>query len=157
MNKEETYIKLLNMIPHPEGGYFAETYLSNDKVNDTPLYSSIYFLLHQGDVSHLHRLQEDELWYYHDGNSLDIVMIDETGKLNIVSLGKNVEEGDVLQYLVPKGCIFGSMMKNEGYSLVGCMVSPAFSYEHFELFTRSELLKKYPEHTSIITKLTLDD
>ncbi len=58
------------------------------------------------------------------------------------------------QVLVPRGSIFGSAMNNEGFSLVGCMVSPGFEFEDFKLFTRKELLDKYPQHESIIKKLT---
>lgn len=156
MNSEE-YIRLLNMQPHPEGGYFVQTYLSEDNVNNTALYSSIIFLLRTNEVSHFHQLLEDELWYYHDGESLDIVEITPTGKLVITSLGKNVNKGEKLQYLVKKGSIFGSIMKKDGFSVVGCMVSPAFKYEHFKLFSRKELLLKYPQYEKVIKELTFQD
>lgn len=155
MNSDD-YIKNLNMAPHPEGGYFVQTYIADDKVNDTALFSSIIFLLRKNEVSHFHRLQEDELWYYHDGQSLDIVEITTDGKLIITSLGKNIDKNEKLQYLVKKGSIFGSIMKNEGFSVVGCMVSPAFSFEHFQLLSRDELLLKYPDYKDIIIKLTYD-
>lgn len=153
----DDYIRLLNMTLHPEGGYFVQTYVSDDKVNDTPLFSSIIFLLHKNEVSHFHRLQEDELWYYHDGESLDIVEITIEGNLIITTLGKNIAEGEKLQYLVKKGSIFGSIMKKDGFSVVGCMVSPAFSYDHFQLLSRKELLLKYPKYEKIIYELTYDD
>ena len=65
-----------------------------------------------------------------------------------------MEKGEVPQVLVPKGMIFGSAMEEEGFSLVGCMVSPCFKYEEFELFDRKELLEKYPEHREVILRLT---
>ncbi|WP_428637194.1 cupin domain-containing protein, partial [Shewanella sp.] len=58
------------------------------------------------------------------------------------------------QFLVPKGCIFGSAMNNPGFSLVGCMVSPGFTFEDFELFERQTLLNAYPQHRQIIERLT---
>ena len=152
MNKEE-YIKLLNLSPHQEGGYFIQTYLSDDKIGGSSLFSSIIFMLCENEVSHFHRLQEDELWYYHDGESLDVVEINPEGKLVITTLGKNIDKGEKLQGLVKKGTIFGSIMKNPGFSLVGCMVSPSFDYNHFELFTKEELIKEYPEYIDVINIL----
>ena len=148
----EGYKKELNMKPHEEGGFFSQSYLEPDGQ-----YSSIYFLLETGEVSHFHQLKGDEIWYYHDGNSLDIYEITPDGQLNKISLGKNVAEGEVLQYCVKKGSIFGSIMKNKGFSLVGCMISPAFTYEHFKLFSREELLKKYPDYKDVIIALTYDE
>ena len=73
----EYYIEHLEMEPHVEGGYFKECLLEKEERN---LWSSIYFMLAKGEVSHFHRLKSDEVWYYHDGNALTIYMIDEAGK-----------------------------------------------------------------------------
>lgn len=155
MKTAEYYIKNLNMDPHIEGGYFKESFISNDEARkDKKLWSSIYFLLRTGEVSNFHRLKSDELWYYHDGEALTIYMITPEGELITSQLGKNIENGEMPQVLVPKGYIFGSAMNNDGYSLVGCMVSPAFDYKEFELFDREYLLNLYPEHKEIILKLT---
>lgn len=155
MKTAEYYIKNLNMDPHIEGGYFKESFISNDEARkDKKLWSSIYFLLRTGEVSNFHRLKSDELWYYHDGEALTIYMISPEGELITSQLGKNIENGEMPQVLVPKGYIFGSAMNNDGYSLVGCMVSPAFDYKEFELFDREYLLSLYPEHKEIILKLT---
>ena len=81
-------------------------------------------------------------------------MITPDGELITQDLGLEIEKGQKPQILVPKGYIFGSAMHNEGYSLVGCMVSPGFTFEDFELFERNDLLKIYPEHEKIIKKLT---
>ena len=155
MKTAEYYIEKLEMLPHVEDGYFKESFLSESLYNtDKKLWSSIYFLLRTGEVSHFHRLKSDELWYYHAGESLTIYMITPEGNLITKQLGLNIENGESPQVLVPKGCIFGSAMNNDGFSLVGCMVSPAFEYKDFELFNRDELLSLYPEHQSIINKLT---
>ena len=155
MKTAEYYIKNLNMDPHIEGGYFKESFISNDEARkDKKLWSSIYFLLRTGEVSNFHRLKSDELWYYHDGEALTIYMITPEGELITSQLGKNIENGEMPQVLVPKGYIFGSAMNNDGYSLVGCMVSLAFDYKEFELFDREYLLNLYPEHKEIILKLT---
>ncbi|MGL5416503.1 MAG: cupin domain-containing protein [Clostridium sp.] len=156
MKDSNYYIEKLEMIAHVEGGYYKETVLSEDNFNeDKKLYSSIYFLLRTGEVSHFHRLTADEMWYYHDGEGLTIYMISPSGELITKQLGLDIEKGESPQVLVPKGYIFGSAMNNEGFSLVGCMVAPAFTFDDFKLFERKELLEMYPEHKEIIEKLTV--
>ncbi|MGL4874960.1 MAG: cupin domain-containing protein, partial [Clostridium sp.] len=82
MKDSNYYIEKLEMIAHVEGGYYKETVLSEDNFNeDKKLYSSIYFLLRTGEVSHFHRLTADEMWYYHDGEALTIYMISPSGEL----------------------------------------------------------------------------
>ena len=155
MKNAEYYIKNLEMIPHVEGGYFKESFLSEDNVRENKkLWSSMYFLLRTGEVSNFHRLKSDELWYYHDGEALTIYMITPEGDFITKQLGTDIENGESPQVLVPKGYIFGSAMNKEGFSLVGCMVAPAFEYEEFELFEREYLLNLYPKYKDIILKLT---
>lgn len=73
MNKDQL-IKKLRMQPHPEGGYYYETYRSNEVNGDgRVLYTSIYFLLETGNISHFHRIDSDELWYYQEGIHLPFI------------------------------------------------------------------------------------
>ncbi|MHC1734187.1 MAG: cupin domain-containing protein [Erysipelotrichaceae bacterium] len=151
------WIDQYGMLPHPEGGYYVETLLAPDHIAiedrpTRPLYSSILFLLSDLDVSHFHTLQSDEVWYYQNGDPLDIVVIDEDGVLEIIHLGPF--RNQVMQALVRKGCVFGSLVPNHGASLVGCMVSPGFLFEEFTLHTQTELILRYPEHQEWIEKLT---
>ncbi|MBB4826104.1 putative cupin superfamily sugar epimerase [Sporosarcina luteola] len=153
------FIEQLRMEPHPEGGYYASTFHSKEEMDRQgkrrKLYTSIYFLLKPGEVSHFHRLQSDEVWYYHAGSPLLIHTIDPDGTYSEIKLGLDVHAGEQPQAVVPKGTIFGSSMVQEGsFSLVGCMVAPGFDFEDFELFTREELLGQYPQHETIITRLT---
>ncbi|MEW9094352.1 MAG: cupin domain-containing protein [Clostridiaceae bacterium] len=155
MKSAQYYIEKLDMIPHVEGGYFKESVVAEDFFReDKKLFSSIYFLLETGEVSHFHRLTSDEMWYYHDGQALTIYMITPEGELITKQLGLDIEKGEVPQVLVPKGYIFGSSMNNDGFALVGCMVSPAFTFDDFVLFERTELLNMYPNLEDIIKKLT---
>ncbi len=85
---------------------------------------------------------------------ISIYMIDEQGELTTAQLGLDVAAGERPQFLVPKGCIFGSAMNKSGFSLVGCMVSPGFTFEDFELFSQQDLLVMYPQHQDIIKKLS---
>ncbi|MGL5821209.1 MAG: cupin domain-containing protein [Sarcina sp.] len=161
----EYFIETLNMIAHPEGGFYKPSFESEEKItaNDLAtkfedkriLWTSIYFLLRDGEVSNFHRLKSDEMWYYHAGNSLTIYMISPDGILTTKQLGLDIKNGESPQVLVPKNYIFGSAMNNEGFSLVGCMVSPGFEFRDFELFERKTLLALYTAHKEIIEKLTI--
>jgi len=166
MNTADYFIKNLNMTPHPEGGFYKEIYASEENITSNDLkvdfegsrilWTSIYFLLRDGEVSNFHRLKSDEMWYYHSGSPLTIYMISPEGELITEQLGLDIEHGEKPQILVPKNYIFGSDMNHEGYALVGCMVSPGFEFRDFELFKRNELIAKYPQHQQIIHKLTID-
>ncbi|TCP29615.1 hypothetical protein EV207_10969 [Scopulibacillus darangshiensis] len=164
INELQSWVSKLGLTPHPEGGYYKETFKSREVISDKELdvdftgnrklYTSIYFLLTSNDVSHFHRLKSDELWYFHGGSPLSIHVIHENGQYDEIKLGINLEKGEVPQALVPKNSIFGSsVMEKDTYSLVGCMVSPGFDFQDFELFTQDELLLKYPGHKDIIMKL----
>ncbi|MBB6625049.1 cupin domain-containing protein [Clostridium gasigenes] len=158
------FIEKLQMNEHPEGGYYKECFACSENVSSRDLttkfegerilWTSIYFLLRDGELSNFHRLKSDEMWYYHSGSALTIYMISPDGILTTSQLGLDIEKGEVPQVLVPKNYIFGSAMNNEGYALVGCMVSPGFDFKDFELFERSDLLNRYPTHKDVIMKLT---
>ena len=164
MYTAEYFVKNLNMTAHPEGGFYKETFASTENISDKDLdvnfegsrmlWTSIYFLLRDGEVSNFHRLKSDEMWYYHSGSPLTIYIISPEGELTTEQLGLNIENGEKPQVLVPKDYIFGSAMNNEGYALVGCNVSPGFEFRDFELFERSFLIEKYPEYKKTILKLT---
>lgn len=156
--KAEEYIKQLQLEPHPEGGFYKPTYASELSASfehgERQLYTSIYFLLRSEDVSHLHRLQSDELWYFHAGSSLTIHMITPAGEYEEITLGLQVEQGEVPQFVVPKHTIFGSSVRDQDtFALAGCMVSPGFDFADFELFSQDELLGSYPQHEKVIRKL----
>lgn len=155
------YIQHLGLEAHPEGGYYKSTYASKETYDAfgtiRKQYTSIYFLLGESDVSHFHRLKSDELWYFHGGSSLIVHVIDEEGNYVEHKLGLDIANGESPQVLVPRNSIFGSSVVDNGaFSLVGCMVSPGFDFEDFELFTQSELLEKYPEHEQIIRKMAYE-
>jgi len=161
------YVTKLGLIPHPEGGYYKQTFASEERTSDQELsvnfegkrklYTSIIFLMGSQDISHFHRLKSDELWYYHAGSPLTVHIIDENGDYREIKLGLNFEKGEVLQALVPKNSIFGSsVMEEDTFSLVGCMVSPGFEFQDFELFTQKELLSTYPQHEDVIMKLAYE-
>nr|WP_099470186.1 cupin domain-containing protein [Konateibacter massiliensis] len=164
MYTADYFVQKLNMLPHQEGGFYKEIEASSENIPVSEnnlegqevrkLWTSIYFLLRDGEVSNFHRLKSDEMWYYHAGSSLTIYMITPKGELITKELGLDVEKGETPQVLVPKDYIFGSAMNKQGFALVGCMVSPGFDYRDFELFERDDLLKQYPQYEKEIRKLT---
>ena len=151
MKDKKFYIEKLNMVKHPEGGYFVSTYESEIEYNNRPMATSIYFLLPYNDSSFFHQLKSDELWYFHGGDPLSVYIIDENGEMKVEKLGLDIEKGEKMQVLVSKDQIFGSMCDVEGgYSIVGCVVAPGFIYEEFKLFSKEEMLDMYPNYSEVI-------
>lgn len=165
------YIQSLNLQPHPEGGYFAETYRSAEVVansalptrfgGDRSFGTAIYFLLESHHISALHRIQADEIWHFYAGSPLDVFVIKPDGLLTIIRLGNNPKRGDVFQAVVPAGCWFGSkpvvdstVVDNSAFSLVGCTVAPGFDFADFELADRTRLLEEFPQHRAEVEMLT---
>ena len=161
MQSIEQLIEQMQLQPHPEGGFYRSTLRADEMLTlergERPLYTSIYFLLRSQDISHLHRLQSDEIWYYHGGSALTIHMIHPDGTYEAKKLGLNIEAGEQPQIVVKKNAIFGSSVDAENtFGLVGCMVAPGFDFVDFELFTQQELLAKYPQHATVIKKMAYE-
>ncbi len=164
------YVKAFNMQPHPEGGYFAETYRSAELIPQSglpdrfsgarPFSTAIYFLLESHHVSALHRIASDEVWHFYAGGPLEIFVISPTGELTIIRLGNNPERGEVFQAVVPAGYWFGSKPAVDSaasgvdFSLVGCTVAPGFDFADFEMAKRESLLVMFPQHKEVIEKLS---
>ena len=159
MKSQQEWIDTLQLEKHPEGGYYLRTEESKETVvrnnQERKLYTSIYFLLTTESPSHFHQLTVDEIWYYHDGEPLTVHCIFEDGHYEQIKIGKDISNGERLHYTVPKGTIFGSTVDKD-YALVSCAVIPGFDFTDFKLFTKKELLEKFPEHEMIIDKLTLE-
>ena len=164
----EYWIEQLDLLPHPEGGYFRETYRSTDTVlpeglperfrTDHSLSTAIYFLLKHDSPSRLHQLAADETWHFYDGSSLMLHLINLEGEYRQVRLGRDSEREEVFQYTVLAGTWFGATVdKEDGYTLVGCTVAPGFEFNDFKLGKRSELFKLFPKHKNIIEDLTLSE
>jgi predicted cupin superfamily sugar epimerase len=136
----KTYIDKLAMLPHPEGGYYKENFRSETTFQfegfegERSICTSIYFLLEIGQTSALHRIKSEEIWYFHDGQTLQIIELDSNGNEMITRLGKDLLNGEVLQHVVPANTWFGARLAPESdFCLVGCQVSPGFDFKDFEL------------------------
>ncbi len=166
LSEEARYwIGHLQLQPHPEGGYFAETYRSPEIIQSEALpgryaggrsfSTAIYFLVTGDSFSALHRIQSDEMWHFYAGNRLTVTVIDEAGILTEIHLGQNPAAGEVFQAVVKAGCWFGSRVTDpQGYALVGCTVAPGFDFADFSLAGRNELIAQFPEHEAVIRILT---
>jgi uncharacterized protein len=140
VDQADFYIEHLKMIPHPEGGYYCETFRSPQQAvfsgfeGPRNYATSIYFLLKAGQTSALHRIKSDEIWYHHDGGPLTIIEIDENEQTQTVQLGKQLHLGETLQHVVKAGRWFGAQLPpGSEFCLVGCQVTPGFDFRDFEL------------------------
>ncbi|WPP53402.1 cupin domain-containing protein [Catalinimonas niigatensis] len=156
IEKAQYWIDHLHMQPHPEGGFYAETYRSEGKIKnlDRHYSTAIYFLLLEDKFSAFHRIRSDEMWHFYAGSAIEVLMLDE-GKLKSHRLGNKPEQGETFQLVVPAGLWFASrMLDPSSYGLVGCTVAPGFDFQDFEMARRSELVHHYPQHAEIINHLT---
>jgi predicted cupin superfamily sugar epimerase len=166
MEKAEFWIEKLKLLPHPEGGFYRETYRSGGKYSfseATPFNgprsyaTAIYYLLRGRDRSKLHRIHSDELWFFHAGNPLTVHFFPEEGEPSSLTLGLAPDKGQVIQGVVPGESWFGACCENPGevsYALVSCVVAPGFDFSDFAFADKNVLLKKFPLHSEIIRSLS---
>ena len=156
MTQAASVIQKLQLQPHPEGGYYRETYRSNEKVTLPDkvrnVSTSIYYLLENEDKSHLHRVAHDEIWYFHQGMPLDIISI-HNNKVIIERLGNDFSAGEVPQLIVTANTWFAARIPGGvGYSLVSCSVSPGFDFDDFEL-ANHEMFESFSGDREVLSDL----
>ena len=138
---------------HPEGGWFSEVYTSNDDANGRSIAGSIYFLLDKEELSHFHRIDCDELWYFHEGCGLKITLVSKNG-LEELFLGNDTEHGQRAMVLIPKGSVFAAENLDTGsYTFISCATAPKFTYDGFELLKEDDVLSIYPDLPRDVLKL----
>ncbi|MCY1041069.1 cupin domain-containing protein [Corallococcus sp. bb12-1] len=154
----EELVRRLDLKPHPEGGYYRETYRAAFQVQTLrgrrSAGTAIYYLLTQGIFSAWHRVVgADELWLFHDGEPLALHLMHEDGRLETAVLGRNVMKGEQPQVLVPAGVLQAAETLG-GYTLVGCTVSPGFEFADFELPDAEAIVARHPAHETMIRRLS---
>lgn len=157
----ETIIRKLNLTRHPEGGFYRETYraeksvtFDNGKVRNTG--TAIYYLLKEADKSHFHKVGSDELWLFHQGEPLELLMITRDGKIEAKILGNRLDLNEEPQLVIPANVWFAARIKEErGFTLVSCIVAPGFEFEDFELADKNELIRSFPNIKDEIEELCL--
>lgn len=149
MYSAKEYIKILNLQPHPEGGWYRQVY-GNDESGEKQI-STIYYMLCDEDFSAFHRLHDMvEIWYYHAGEPLDIYVISPDGDLTEHHLSADDEMQVVIE---PEQWFAAELPGKKGFSLVGCAVAPAFTFGNFELAKKEELSNVFPQHKALIERL----
>jgi predicted cupin superfamily sugar epimerase len=161
------WIDKLNLIAHPEGGYYCETYRSELSIAREALppqftgprlvSTAIYFLLEGENFSAFHRLRSDELWHFYAGSPITVHVIEPDGGHSEIQLGGDPDAGEVLQAAVKASRWFASRVHHpKTFALAGCTVAPGFDFADFELAKRAELVRLYPQHRKLIESLTRD-
>lgn len=137
-------IDALGLRPHPEGGWYTETWRAPDPAGGgRPTGSAILYLLAVGERSHWHRIDADEVWQFAAGDPLELRIHpgdggsggdagDLGGGTTLIRLGGDVLAGDVPQAVVPAG-VWQTARAVGGWALVGCTVAPAFDFASFEM------------------------
>ena len=124
-SEADRLIELLDLKPHPEGGYFRETFRDG---NPGRAYSTaIYFLLKAGEESRWHRVDAAEVWHFYRGAPLELCI----GRQAYV-LGSDIDAAQAPQIVVPAGAWQAARSLGD-YTLVGCTVAPGFEFDHFEM------------------------
>jgi uncharacterized protein len=131
MTTADQIIAALDLVPHPEGGWYRQTWVAEGP--GRPVGTAIYFLLTAGQASHWHQVDAVEIWHFHAGAPLILSMADtDAGPVREVVLGPDVLAGQRPQAIVPKD--WWQAARSTGHwSLVGCTVSPGFRFDGFTL------------------------
>jgi uncharacterized protein len=163
----EKIIKKFDMTPlEDEGGYFTETYRSEEKILREHLPSrykssrnfstSILYLITPENFSSLHKVSSDEMFHFYMGDQVVMLNLFEDGKGQIIKMGSNIFDGEQIQYLAPKNTWQGAkLVKGGKFALLGTTVSPGFEFEDFIQAKpyKNEILNNYPGFASLINEL----
>jgi predicted cupin superfamily sugar epimerase len=136
-------VRLLDLKPHPEGGYFRETFRDTPPPYPPPLAgegregvgraasTAIYFLLARGERSHWHRIDAVEVWHWYAGAPLELEISQSAGRVERVTLGNDLASGQHPQAIVPAHSWQAAQSLGD-WTLCGCTVAPGFDFKHFE-------------------------
>lgn len=155
-------VEALGLVPHPEGGHYAETFrsalsvVSSAHPDQRRASTAIYFLLAAGEFSAFHRVRSDEVWHHYAGDVLELHTIDASGVHERRLLGVDLVWGERPQIVIPAGVWQAARPRpgSAGYVLVGCTVAPGFEFVDFEMPDRAMLQREFPEHRALIESLT---
>lgn len=158
------FIKQLKLEPHPEGGYYRQTYKSAQYVTraalperfggDRPISTAIFYLLQKGDFSSFHKIKSDECWHFYLGGTLYIHILKNNGEHLLEKLGTGIRNGEKLQYIVPAETWFAAEpAPGAAFTLTGCTVAPGFDFIDLDMGKKSYLLSVYPQHAEVIERL----
>ena len=133
MNEAKALIQALGLAPHPEGGWFVETWRAAAAPGERASATAILFLLEEGQRSHWHKVDATELWLFHAGSPLTLsTAASDDGPVRSVRLGADVPAGERPQVRIAPG-EWQAAEADDGWTLVSCIVSPGFEFEGFRL------------------------
>jgi hypothetical protein len=155
-------IARLGLAPHPERGYYVETYRSPLALAGLPhgapraASTAIYFLVTRTEpATFLHRLRSDELFHLYEGGPLDVLLLRDGRPGEVARLGRDVAAGERPQLVIPAGTWFAVELAPEApHCLFGCTVAPGFDFVDFELARGPELAARFPAHAARIARMT---
>ena len=153
-------IALLGLSPHPEGGFFRETFRAPQSVAapfapvTRAASTAIYFLLRAGEFSAFHSVLSDEVWHHYTGATLELHTIDRTGIHQRVELGPHLQHGERPQWVVRAGTLQAARVIGEGFALCGCTVAPGFDFADFDMPSRGTLMQRFPTLADLIESFT---
>lgn len=157
----EEIIRVLDLKPLTiEGGFFRETYRSQEKIA-LPIYQSsrslataIYYLLAPETFSRMHRVPGEEIFHFYLGDPVEMLQLNPNGSAEIVIMGQDIAAGMKMQHVIPGGWWQGARLRPSGrFALMGTTMSPGFEYEDYETPDRAELVRAYPSQMDVITAL----
>ena len=125
-------VRLLGLVPHPEGGWYRETWRDAADPGERGTGTAIYFLLKPGEVSRWHRIDATEIWHLYAGGPLELSLSTDGSTVDRRVLGTDLAAGQRPQHVVAAG-VWQSARPLAGWALAGCTVSPAFDFAGFEL------------------------
>lgn len=128
----QNIIEQLRLDPHPEGGWFRETWRPDISQGDRASGTAIYYLLKRGERSHWHRIDAVEIWRSYAGAPLELSLSDDGAETRTVILGPDLAQGHAPQIILPAYCWQAAQSLGD-WTLVGCTVSPAFQFKGFEM------------------------
>jgi predicted cupin superfamily sugar epimerase len=149
-------VERLGLTPHPERGWFVETYRASLVRDGRNASTAIYFLVERDRPSStLHRLKSDELFHLYEGGPLDVLLLGPGPGSRVVKLGLDLTAGERPQLVIPHGTWFGTELPpGPTHALFGCTVAPGFDFADFELAQGPELAARWPEHAERIARMT---
>ncbi|MES2848505.1 MAG: cupin domain-containing protein [Bacteroidota bacterium] len=158
------FIDHYRLQPHPEGGWYKETYRSKETIaasslperfnGDRNFSTAIYFLLEQGNFSAFHKIKSDECWHFYAGQTLHVYVLHDDGEVEIIKIGNDIAKGELFQFVVPANCWFASRPAPQSeFCFVGCTVAPGFDFADFEMAEEKKLSELFPQHKELIKEL----
>ena len=157
MDEASQLIEALHLEPHPEGGWYRETWRGSAGDGGRAVGTAIYYLLVDGSPSRMHRVDADEIFHWYAGDVVELLRLGPDGEAEVVRLGADLVAGQAPQTVIPAGWWQGLRVTTPGgWALLGCTVSPGFEFDGFELADAEqsrELAVRFPAHGELIDAL----